>query len=74
MKLDGFILNYIFCCRPNALTSHNTKKFLEEKTGIPVLSLEFDPIDSRAYSADSMRTKVETFVSMLKARKASAAS
>lgn len=70
MELDGFIANYIFCCRPSALQSHITKKYLEETTGVPVLSLEQDIYDSSAYSADSMKNKVETFAYALKAKKA----
>jgi benzoyl-CoA reductase/2-hydroxyglutaryl-CoA dehydratase subunit BcrC/BadD/HgdB len=72
MKLDGFIKNYPYNCRPGALPSHISKEYLEEKTGLPVLSLEVDIYDSRAYSAASMRTKVETFAEMLKTKKASA--
>jgi hypothetical protein len=71
VKLDGFIVNYPFNCRPAALTSHNQKKYLEEKTGLPVLSLEEDNFDSRSYSAASLRIKVETFADMLKAKKKS---
>jgi hypothetical protein len=69
MKLDGFIAQYLYNCRPVATISHIQKKYLEEKTGLPVLSLEIDNFDSRAYSADSLRTKVETFAEMLKAKK-----
>jgi hypothetical protein len=72
VKLDGFIVNYLYNCRPAALTSHNQKKYLEEKIGLPVLSLEEDNFDSRAYSAASLRTKVETFADMLKAKRKSA--
>jgi hypothetical protein len=71
MKLDGYIANYLYNCRPAALTSHSQKKYLEEQTALPVLSLEIDNFDSRAYSAASLRTKVETFADMLKAKKAS---
>ncbi|GAG38512.1 unnamed protein product, partial [marine sediment metagenome] len=74
MGLDGFIGNYLYNCRPAALTSHSLKKYLEEKTGLPVLSLEMDVFDSRSYSAASLRTKVETFAEMLKAKKESAMS
>jgi benzoyl-CoA reductase/2-hydroxyglutaryl-CoA dehydratase subunit BcrC/BadD/HgdB len=70
MKLDGFIVTYLYNCRPSATASHNQKKYLEEKTGLPVLSLEIDDFDSRTYSAASLRTKVETFANMLKAKKA----
>jgi benzoyl-CoA reductase/2-hydroxyglutaryl-CoA dehydratase subunit BcrC/BadD/HgdB len=69
MKLDGLIVNYLYNCRPGGHLSHIPKKYLEEKTGLPVLSLEIDGFDSRAYSADSLRTKVETFAHMLKERK-----
>jgi benzoyl-CoA reductase/2-hydroxyglutaryl-CoA dehydratase subunit BcrC/BadD/HgdB len=69
MKLDGFIAQYLYNCRPVATISHIQKKYLEETTGLPVLSLEIDNFDSRAYSADALRTKVETFAEMLKARK-----
>ncbi len=72
MKLDGFIVNYAYNCRPVSLFSPSTKKYLEETTGIPALDLETDLADSRAYSAASMRTKVETFADMLKAKKKSA--
>jgi len=70
MKLDGFIVNYLYHCRPVALFSSVTKKYLEEKTGLPTLELEFDLSDNRAYSAASMRTRVETFADMLRAKKA----
>ena len=72
MKLDGFIVDYPYNCRPAATQSHVAKKYLEEKIGLPVLSLELDIFDSRAYSAASLRTKVETFAYMLKERKRSA--
>jgi benzoyl-CoA reductase/2-hydroxyglutaryl-CoA dehydratase subunit BcrC/BadD/HgdB len=69
MRLDGFIAHYLYNCRPAATGSHIQKSYLEEKTGLPVLALEIDNFDSRAYSAASLRTKVETFAEMLKAKK-----
>jgi hypothetical protein len=73
MKLDGFIINYPYNCRPAATLSQIAKKNLEAKSGLPVLSLEFDIFDSRAYSAAALRTKVETFAEILKAKKAAKA-
>lgn len=69
MKLDGFIAHYLYNCRPAAMASHSQQKYLAEKTGLPVLSLEIDNYDSRAYSAASLRTRVETFADMLKIKK-----
>jgi len=71
-NLDGVIYNYPFNCRPAALMSHILKKWVEENSGIPALSLESDLYDSRYYSAAAMRTRVETFADMLRLRKASA--
>jgi len=71
LDIDGFIWNYIFNCRPLAQPSHLFKQFVEKETGIPVLSLEMDMYDSRSYSAAALRTRVETFVDMLRIKKAS---
>ncbi len=72
IDVDGVIWNYLYSCRPFAQMSHTLKQFLEKETGIPVLSLEMDMYDSRSYSAAALRTRVETFAEMLRARKASA--
>jgi benzoyl-CoA reductase/2-hydroxyglutaryl-CoA dehydratase subunit BcrC/BadD/HgdB len=69
-RVDGFIWNYLFNCRPIASTSHLLKKVVEEETGIPVLSLEVDIYDSRYYSPATLKTRVETFADILRARKA----
>ena len=41
-----------------------------EKLGVPVLTLEYDMYDTRDLSAESFRTRVETFAEMLRERKA----
>jgi len=71
LNLDGVIWGYLYNCRPLAETSHTLKKWVEENTGVPVLSLEMDIYDSRNYSAAALRTRVEAFAEMLRARKAS---
>jgi hypothetical protein len=71
-KVDGYVFNYQFNCRPAAMLSHLAKKWADQMTGVPVLSLENDYFDPRNYSAAAMRTRVETFAQMLKAKKASA--
>jgi hypothetical protein len=69
-KLDGSIWGYQFNCRPSAETSHLIPKFVTETTGKPCLSLEVDYYDSRIYGAEALKTRVEAFAEMLKARKA----
>lgn len=71
LNIDGMLWSYPFSCRPSALPSHLLKKWVEENTGIPTLSLEMDAYDSRSYSAAALRSRVEPFADMLRARKAS---
>jgi benzoyl-CoA reductase/2-hydroxyglutaryl-CoA dehydratase subunit BcrC/BadD/HgdB len=70
-NLDGIIWNYLFNCRPLFQPSHLLKQFVERETRIPVLSLETDIYDSRTYSAEALRTRVETFAEILRVRKKS---
>ena len=65
LNLDGVIWNYLYNCRPIAITSHLLKQVVEKETGIPVLSLEMDLYDSRSYSAELLRNRVEAFAEML---------
>ena len=45
------------------------KQWVEENMGIPTMALETDNFDTRSYSAEALRTRVETFADMLRARK-----
>jgi benzoyl-CoA reductase/2-hydroxyglutaryl-CoA dehydratase subunit BcrC/BadD/HgdB len=67
--VDGVIFNYIYNCRPIAMLSHLFKHFVQRESGVPVLSLEMDMYDSRCYNASTLRTRVEAFAEMLRARK-----
>ncbi|MDY6881395.1 MAG: 2-hydroxyacyl-CoA dehydratase family protein [Desulfatiglans sp.] len=68
-KIDGVILNFPFSCRPAATPPMMAKRSLEEDLGIPVLLLEYDIYDSRDYSTQQVRTRVETFAELLKLNK-----
>ncbi|MCK4787573.1 MAG: 2-hydroxyacyl-CoA dehydratase [Desulfobacteraceae bacterium] len=70
LNMDGIIWGYQYNCRPMALGSHLIKQHIEERTGVPTLSLEMDLYESRSYGAETLRTKVEAFAEMLRARKA----
>lgn len=70
-NIDGCIWGYSYNCRPMAQTSHFLKKWVLEKTGVPTLSVEQDHFDSRNYSAAALKTRVEAFAEMLRARRAS---
>ena len=68
-KVDGFIQAISFSCRASFNVLMH-KRIVERDLGIPVLGLECDFYDTRDYSAQAMRTRVEAFAEMLRARKA----
>jgi hypothetical protein len=72
LNIDGVVFGYQYSCRPLAQCSHILKRYIEEQTHIPVLSLEMDYYETRSYGAETLRTKVEAFAEMLRARKAAA--
>ncbi len=70
LNMDGVIWGYQYNCRPLALGSQLIKQVIEEDAGLPTLSLETDLYESRNYSAEALRTRVEAFAEILRARKA----
>jgi 2-hydroxyglutaryl-CoA dehydratase, D-component len=69
-EVDGMIYNYQFSCRPLACNSKLLKLQIEKEGGLPTLLLDMDFYDDRNYSAAALRTRLEAFCEMLKARKA----
>jgi benzoyl-CoA reductase/2-hydroxyglutaryl-CoA dehydratase subunit BcrC/BadD/HgdB len=70
LDLDGFLWFSQKACRASMPQMLIYKKGMEEELGIPVLVLEADLFDTRSYSAESLRTRVETFADLLRERKA----
>ena len=69
-KVDGMIGIYPYNCRCWATTPLMARQMIKEKLGIPVIVIEGDQFDSRSYSAQQVRNRVETFAEMLRASKA----
>lgn len=70
LNIDGVVFGYHYSCRPLAQNSHLFKHYIEKQTGIPLLPLEMDYYETRSYSAETLKTKVEAFAEILRARKA----
>jgi benzoyl-CoA reductase/2-hydroxyglutaryl-CoA dehydratase subunit BcrC/BadD/HgdB len=70
LDLDGFMWFYQKACRASTPEMLIYKKGMEDDLGIPVLLLEGDVFDTRSYTAEALRTRVETFADLLKERRA----
>jgi len=68
-NVDGVLLIFQFNCRPWATPPIMAKRALTESLGVPVLVLEGDIYDTRNYSAGQLKTRIESFAEVLKAKK-----
>ena len=68
-KVDGVIVAALSKCRIYNIFPRKVKEVIEKELGIPVLALEWDSIDSREYTAERFKTRVEPFAEMLRDRK-----
>ena len=66
-KVDGCIIAYPFNCRLGSVVFALKKPLAA--MGIPTLVVEADEYDTRQYSAAALRTRVEAFTELLKAKK-----
>jgi hypothetical protein len=71
-NVDGVILTFMFSCRGVCIYAPMAKKLLDNE-GIPTILLEHDLYDTRNYTPESMRTKIETFAEVLRMNKAAKA-
>jgi benzoyl-CoA reductase/2-hydroxyglutaryl-CoA dehydratase subunit BcrC/BadD/HgdB len=70
LNIDGVIYNYPVGCRDQCISPMKVRDVLTKKLGIPVLLLEFDHVETRLYSVESIINRVEPFAEMLKEIKA----
>jgi benzoyl-CoA reductase/2-hydroxyglutaryl-CoA dehydratase subunit BcrC/BadD/HgdB len=73
LNIDGVIYNYPVGCRDQCISPVKVRDILTKELGIPVLLLEFDHVETRLYSAESIMSRVEPFAEMLKRNKAAKA-
>jgi benzoyl-CoA reductase/2-hydroxyglutaryl-CoA dehydratase subunit BcrC/BadD/HgdB len=63
--IDGLILHANLSCRPSSTGLQDLKAAIEKRTKIPVLILNCDMDDPRAYSEAQVMTRVDAFVEMM---------
>jgi benzoyl-CoA reductase/2-hydroxyglutaryl-CoA dehydratase subunit BcrC/BadD/HgdB len=63
--LDGIIMHANQSCRPSSTGLLDLQEALQKKWGIPVLMMNTDHCDPRAYADGPMSTRVEGFVELM---------
>lgn len=64
-KIDGVILHENMSCRPSSTGMMDLKEALQRECGIPVLILQCDMNDPRAYADGPIKTRIEGFVELM---------
>jgi benzoyl-CoA reductase/2-hydroxyglutaryl-CoA dehydratase subunit BcrC/BadD/HgdB len=67
--LDGIIMLANQSCRPQSTGLQDLRDALVEKWGIPVLMLNTDHCDPRAYAEGPINTRIDGFIEMMEAKK-----
>jgi benzoyl-CoA reductase/2-hydroxyglutaryl-CoA dehydratase subunit BcrC/BadD/HgdB len=67
-RIDGVILHENLSCRPSSTGMIDLKNALQQECGIPVLILQCDMNDPRAFSEEQIKTRIEGFMELMDKR------
>jgi benzoyl-CoA reductase/2-hydroxyglutaryl-CoA dehydratase subunit BcrC/BadD/HgdB len=63
--VDGMVMHSNRSCKPYSLGQYDLARNIKEETGIPVLIIEADMVDSRTYAEAQIKTRIEAFLESL---------
>jgi bcr-type benzoyl-CoA reductase subunit B len=64
-RVDGLVIHSARSCKPYSVGQYDLKRRLMERLGVPSVVIEADITDSRAYSEEQNRTRLEAFFEAL---------
>ncbi len=67
--IDAVIMSFAYNCRPWGVNPIMAKLDIQKEFGIPAIVLETDGYDTRNYSAEQLRTRLESFAEVVKMNK-----
>jgi benzoyl-CoA reductase/2-hydroxyglutaryl-CoA dehydratase subunit BcrC/BadD/HgdB len=66
---DGFLMHSNRSCKPYSLGQYDIQRMVREEKGVPVLMMEADMVDERAFAEAQISTRIDAFMEMIKERK-----
>jgi benzoyl-CoA reductase/2-hydroxyglutaryl-CoA dehydratase subunit BcrC/BadD/HgdB len=63
--IDGLVIHSARSCKPYSVGQYDLKRLLLERLEVPSVIIEADITDSRAYSEEQARTRLEAFFEAL---------
>ncbi|MFW9916226.1 MAG: 2-hydroxyacyl-CoA dehydratase subunit D [Candidatus Thorarchaeota archaeon] len=64
-QLDGYVLHSDRSCKRYSLGQPISKKIITERTSVPGVIIEADMVDSRAFSEEQVKTRIEGLLEMM---------
>ncbi|MEW6665723.1 MAG: 2-hydroxyacyl-CoA dehydratase family protein [Thermodesulfobacteriota bacterium] len=64
-RVDGLVIHSAKSCKPYSVGQYDLKRLLMERLGVPSVVIEADITDSRAYSEEQARVRLEAFFETL---------
>ena len=64
-QIDGLVIHSARSCKPYSVGQYDLKRLLTERVGVPSVVIDADIVDSRAYSEEQARTRLEAFFETL---------
>ena len=64
-QVDGLVIHSARSCKPYSVGQYDLKRLLMDRLGVPSVIIEADITDSRAYSEEQARTRLEAFFEAL---------
>ncbi len=68
-QADGLVMHSNRSCKPYSLGQYDIRRIVQRERDLPVLILEADMVDERAFSEGQIDTRIDAFMEMLKARR-----
>jgi len=60
-QVDGLVIHSARSCKPYSVGQYDLKRLLMDRLGVPSVIIEGDITDSRAYSEEQARTRLDAF-------------
>ena len=66
--VDGFVMHSNRSCKPYSFGQMDLMEQVRKKTGLPVLMIEADMVDPRAFSESQIKTRIDAFMEIVRQR------
>jgi benzoyl-CoA reductase/2-hydroxyglutaryl-CoA dehydratase subunit BcrC/BadD/HgdB len=64
-QVDGLVMHSNRSCKPYSLGQYDIRQIVQQERGLPVLIMEADMVDERAFSEGQIGTRIDAFMELL---------